>query len=113
MAAAVQTVDPASLRYRSRLWSFTAGHPATPLTDAGPWSDTLPRFSPDGAHLAFLSNRDGLRRVWITDGDGGGEPGVPAVLDGTGGRAPDGSGRPDGGGPAAGVDRGNGRAEPA
>jgi dipeptidyl aminopeptidase/acylaminoacyl peptidase len=84
VAAAVQTVDPESLRYRSRLWSFAAGRPATPLTDAGPWSDTLPRFSPDGAHLAFLSDRDGVRRLWVAAGDG--EPRVAAVLNGPSGR---------------------------
>ena len=89
VVAAVQTVDPGSLRYRSRLWSFAADRPATPLTEAGPWSDTLPRFSPDGAHLAFFSDRDGLRRVWVTDG---GEPRVAAVLDGPDGSGPGGRG---------------------
>lgn len=79
VVAAVQTVDPESLRYRSRLWTFAAGRPAAALTDAGPWSDTLPRFSPDGAHIAFLSDRYGPRRPWVVVADG---PGTPRVLDG-------------------------------
>ncbi|WP_329140121.1 S9 family peptidase [Streptomyces sp. NBC_01476] len=79
VVAAVQSVDPESLRYRSRLWTFTADRPAEPLTDAGPWSDTLPRFSPDGTHLAFLSDRGGERRLWVVPADG---TGTPRALDG-------------------------------
>ena len=70
VVAAVQTVDPDTLRYRSQLWSFAAGRPAAALTDAGPWSDTLPRFSPDGTQVAFLSDRGGSRRLWVVGADG-------------------------------------------
>jgi len=31
----------------------------------GPWRDTSPRWSPDGRHLAFLSDRTGTRQIWI------------------------------------------------
>lgn len=77
VVAAVQSVDPQSLRYRSRLWSFAQGRPALPLTEAGAWSDTLPRFAPDGRHVAFLSDRDGARAVWVVGDDG--EPRSPAA----------------------------------
>jgi dipeptidyl aminopeptidase/acylaminoacyl peptidase len=74
--AAVQSVDPATLRYTSRLWTFTPGRPPQPLTGAGPWSDTAPQYAPDGHRVAFLSDRDGTRRVWVA-GDG-----EPRPLDG-------------------------------
>ncbi len=77
VVAAVQSVDPATLRYASRLWRLRADRPAVPLTDAGAWSDTAPRVSPDGGRVAFLSDRDGTRRVWTV---GGGEG--PSPLDG-------------------------------
>ncbi|TRZ89677.1 hypothetical protein D4R89_05715 [bacterium] len=32
--------------------------------------DTQPRFSPDGRHIAFVSDRDGSENVWIMNSDG-------------------------------------------
>ena len=32
--------------------------------------DTQPRFSPDGRHIAFVSDRDGSENVWIMKADG-------------------------------------------
>jgi Tol biopolymer transport system component len=32
--------------------------------------DTQPRFSPDGRHIAFVSDRDGSENVWIMNADG-------------------------------------------
>jgi dipeptidyl aminopeptidase/acylaminoacyl peptidase len=77
VVAAVQTVDPVTLRYASRLWTFRPDRPAVPLTDAGPWSDTAPQVSPDGGRVAFLSDRDGIRRVWTICGDA-----APGPVDG-------------------------------
>jgi dipeptidyl aminopeptidase/acylaminoacyl peptidase len=74
--AAVQTVDPETLRYAGRLWTFAPGRPPAPLTDAGAWSDTAPRYAPDGHQVAFLSDRDGTRRVWVVS------DGEPRALDG-------------------------------
>jgi acylaminoacyl-peptidase len=47
------------------LWtvSTTGGAPRR-LTE-GSWSDTLPAWSPDGASVAFLSDRDGTTQVWV------------------------------------------------
>jgi dipeptidyl aminopeptidase/acylaminoacyl peptidase len=89
VVAAVQSVDPGTLRYRSRLWSFAPGRPAVALTDDGPWTDSLPRFSPDGAHIAFLSDRGGRRRLWIVAPDGTEDPYALDGLDRTGAGAAD------------------------
>jgi Tol biopolymer transport system component len=32
--------------------------------------DSQPRYSPDGSHLAFVSDRDGAENVWIANSDG-------------------------------------------
>ncbi len=47
---------------------------ARPLTAAGPHSDTLPQFSPDGGRLAFLSNRKGKTSGLYVLNLAGGEP---------------------------------------
>ena len=58
---------------RSGIWVVpTAGGEPRPLT-TGPRSDTMPRWSPDGQTLAFLSDReeDGLRRLYLLPRTGG------------------------------------------
>lgn len=37
---------------------------------SGPAMDAQPRYSPDGAHLVFASDRSGGEQVWIMDADG-------------------------------------------
>jgi len=37
----------------------------------GDWSDTSPRWSPDGKSLAFISTRGGNSQIWILSLDGG------------------------------------------
>ncbi len=46
------------------------GGKATRIT-SGPAYDVQPRFSPDGKHVAFASDRGGLENLWICDLDGG------------------------------------------
>jgi Tol biopolymer transport system component len=46
-----------------------AGGTATRLT-SGPAFDSQPRYSPDGKHIVFLSDRGGAENVWICDADG-------------------------------------------
>ena len=45
-----------------------------PLTSRPHVSDSNPSFSPDGASLAFTSNRSGSSQVWVLDLDRPGEP---------------------------------------
>ena len=46
-----------------------AGGEARPIT-SGMASDSQPRYSPDGALIAFLSDREGSENVWIAKSDG-------------------------------------------
>jgi len=46
-----------------------AGGEAKPLTSGIAW-DTWPRFSPDGARLAFISDRGGADNIWTMRADG-------------------------------------------
>ncbi|HKO57091.1 MAG TPA: S9 family peptidase [Thermoanaerobaculia bacterium] len=59
--------------YDSDVWLADAdGAHDTQLTRS-PGSDNMPKWSPDGRMLAFLSDRDGRAAVWTLD-LGGGEP---------------------------------------
>ena len=58
---------------RSTIWTVSrAGGPAIQLT-TGPRTDSLPRWSPDGRHVAFLSDRlqEGQRQVFLLPAGGG------------------------------------------
>ena len=54
------------------LWTVSTASGAAPrrLTD-GPWRDTSPAWSPDGAAVAFLSDRDGAPQIWVRRLDSG------------------------------------------
>jgi dipeptidyl aminopeptidase/acylaminoacyl peptidase len=71
VVAAVQRVDADHQAYRRQLWLFP-GPDAEPieLTEAGPWSDSAPVFSPDGRHVAFLSTRHGQARAEVIEAGG-------------------------------------------
>src|SRR6058998_2893422 len=45
------------------------GGAATRIT-SGPAFDSQPRWSPDGKHIVFLSDRSGAENVWLCDPDG-------------------------------------------
>lgn len=46
------------------------GGEAKPLTSGPAW-DMQPRFSPDGARIAFTSDRGGADNIWVVNADGG------------------------------------------
>lgn len=55
----------------SRLWTVsTAGGEPKRLT-TGDFSESAPRYSPDGRRIAFYSNRDGRQGIWVVPADGG------------------------------------------
>ena len=47
----------------------SSGGAARPVMTGAPF-DTQPVFSPDGGHIAFVSDRDGAENLWIADPDG-------------------------------------------
>ena len=56
--------SPAGLRLRQPVEVSTRGKDRIRLTD-GPWRDRRPRWSPDGARLAYISDREGSARIRI------------------------------------------------
>ncbi len=73
VAYVVMRVDREANEYRSAIWVSAADGSAEPrqLT-AGAKRDGSPRWSPDGAQLAFVSNRDGkVGQLYVIPMDGG------------------------------------------
>ncbi|HEU0165267.1 MAG TPA: S9 family peptidase, partial [Thermomicrobiales bacterium] len=93
VVAAVSSVSREDNGYRAGLWLVPLdGSPARRLT-GGKWSDTSPRWSPDGTRIAFLSNRtEKTNNIWILPTDGGEAHQVTTLKNGAGeiGWAPDG-----------------------
>src|SRR5258707_7424850 len=58
-------------RTLSNLWLVeTAGGAPRQLTSAAA-SDATPRWSPDGTQIAFISDRDERKELWVIAPDGG------------------------------------------
>ena len=58
-------------KYRSNIWLVPV-HGGEPVKFTnGPKSDKSPRWSPDGARLAFISDRDGSNQIWVIGSSGG------------------------------------------
>jgi dipeptidyl aminopeptidase/acylaminoacyl peptidase len=66
------TVDAAADDYASDVW-IVDGDSAPRALTSDPAEDLLPRWSPDGSRLAFVSKRSGKRQVHVID-TAGGEP---------------------------------------
>lgn len=67
----VQTPVADEDRNRTDIWIAPAdgSAPARPLTASG--KDRLPRWSPDGSTIAFVSDRSGTAQIWLIRLDGG------------------------------------------
>jgi dipeptidyl aminopeptidase/acylaminoacyl peptidase len=66
-ACVVKSVDRGSDSYQTTLWEFPLdGSPGRQLTK-GPGSDSSPKWSPDGARLAFLSTRSGSSQIHVLE----------------------------------------------
>jgi dipeptidyl aminopeptidase/acylaminoacyl peptidase len=76
---ALTTVDLDSNAYRTRLWlvASSGDERPRPLT-AGAKADVLPRWSPDGRMVAWVSSRSEPSAIFMMAVDGPGEPGVVA-----------------------------------
>ena len=74
VAFSVKAVAPGKDGYRTSLWLAPSdgSAPARQLT-VGSKSDTMPRWSPDGRRIAFLSDRSAVLQA----GGGGAKPGKP------------------------------------
>jgi dipeptidyl aminopeptidase/acylaminoacyl peptidase len=72
IAFTVRRVDAEKNRYRSRIWlADCATRAARPFTAEG-HNDSLPRWSPDGSTLAFVSDRDDEKaQIYLLRPNGG------------------------------------------
>jgi dipeptidyl aminopeptidase/acylaminoacyl peptidase len=72
VVAPVQTIDRESDEYRSALWNIPLDGGAPSKLTSGRWSDTAPRWSPDGRWIAFISNREDKKpQIWVLPTAGG------------------------------------------
>lgn len=63
--------DTIAISWRGDIWLADAtGGPVRRLT-TDPGGDTQPSFSPDGKHVAFISNRSGSSQIWVVATEGG------------------------------------------
>ncbi len=55
-----------------QIWLVTIGAADTTLTrlTSGPYHDLSPRFSPDGTHIVFTSDRTGRQGIWVVSAQG-------------------------------------------
>lgn len=71
IACVVTVMDLTADKYRSAIWLVDrAGQSPRPFT-AGTDRDTMPRWSPHGDWLAFLSDRSGSDQLWVIPRHGG------------------------------------------
>ena len=58
-------------RRNSDIWTVASdGSSPARLLIGGEKSENAPRFTPDGRHIAFISNRDGAPQVYLADAEG-------------------------------------------
>ncbi len=69
VAYVLQEIDRKKNEYTSAIWLAREG--ADPVRFTGGPKDTQPRWSPDGRHLVFVSNRSGSNQLWLLSLEGG------------------------------------------
>jgi dipeptidyl aminopeptidase/acylaminoacyl peptidase len=64
-------IDTEKNKYFSNLWRARSGEEPQPFT-CGEWSDSQPRWSPDGKQIAFVSTRQKPKaQIYVIPADGG------------------------------------------
>ena len=65
------TTDGKSGKRNADIWTVPAGGAsAAKELIGGDSSETTPRYSPDGKHIAFISSREGAPQVYVADANG-------------------------------------------
>jgi len=92
VAYAVTTIEREKNDYRSSIYVTAADGSRTRRLTRADAKDGAPRWSPDGKHIAFLSNRAEKPQIWLLRADGGEAWQVSKLDDGVAGFAwsPDG-----------------------
>jgi len=92
VAYAVTTIEREKNDYRSSIYMTSVDGSRTRRLTHADAKDGTPRWSPDGKHIAFLSNRSEKPQLWLLRVDGGEAWQVSTLSDGIGGFAwsPDG-----------------------
>src|SRR5689334_16050330 len=62
---------PVAAEQQSHIWTYSPESRALRKFTESSKSESQPRWSPDGRRLAFLSDRDGLRQIYVMPVDGG------------------------------------------
>jgi len=71
IAYVLTTMDLDADRYRSAIWLVDRAGGAPRRFTRGDGRDFMPRWSPDGQYLAFLSDRSGTDQLWVIPRRGG------------------------------------------
>ncbi|MGZ3603285.1 MAG: TolB family protein, partial [Ktedonobacterales bacterium] len=72
IAYALESNDGAANERHSAIWLLDTETSASTQFTSGTKRDNSPRWSPDGSHLAFVSNRDGKEgQVYVMPAHGG------------------------------------------
>ncbi len=69
VAYVLQGVDKEKNEYTTQIWLAREGQ--EPVRFTGGNKESQPRWSPDGKHLAFVSNRSGSNQIWLLPLEGG------------------------------------------
>ena len=66
------TTDVPTGKRNADVWIVAADGSSPPRAlITGDKTENTPRWTPDGKHIAFISNRDGEMQVYLADADGG------------------------------------------